>query len=77
MNDASPHKTNDEFERRLAELETTNVNLIKTVAENNEAVDKLADKVNGSMQAQNESDGRLNAVIFMVEKFLGNQNGKK
>lgn len=77
MNDASPHKTNDEFEKRLAEIETANVNLIKTVAENNEAVDKLADKVNELMKTQNDSDERLNAVIFMVEKFLGNQNGKK
>jgi uncharacterized phage infection (PIP) family protein YhgE len=39
-------------------------------------VDKLADKVTELADAQKETEERLNAVIFMVEKFLGGQNGK-
>jgi len=40
-------------------------------------VDGLADKVTELVDAQKETDERLNAVIFMVEKYLSGQNGNK
>ncbi len=76
MNDAKPQKTNNKFEKRLAELETAAVNLIKSIAENNEVVNKLTDKVDGLIKVQKETDEHLNAVILMAEKFPGNKNGK-
>ena len=59
----------DDFESRLTALEQATVNLINSVAENNAMVDKL-------IEQQKETGEHLNAVIFIMEKFFGGQNGK-
>ena len=69
-------ETNKDAEKRISVLERATVNLYNATTKTNETVDKLAGVVNELAVAQRETDERLNAVIFMVEKFLGNQNGK-
>jgi len=83
-------ETNKDAEKRISVLERATVNLYNATTKTNETIDKLAgsvnsltgvvdglaDKVTELIEAQKETDERLNAVIFMVEKFLGNQNGK-
>lgn len=83
-------ETNKEAEKRISVLERAAVNLYNAQTKTNETVDKLADKVDGLadkvdgladkvdvlVSAQKETDERLNAVIFMAEKFFGSQNGK-
>lgn len=76
-------ETNKDAEKRISVLERATVNLYNAVTKTNETVDKLADKVDVLAEkvdkladAQKETDERLNAVIFMGEKFLGGQNGK-
>ncbi|CAN5648902.1 hypothetical protein BH24ACI2_BH24ACI2_09320 [soil metagenome] len=75
-------ETNKEAEKRVSVLERAAVNLYNAQTKTNETVDKLADKVDGLADkvdaladAQKETDERLNAVIFMAEKFFGSQNG--
>jgi len=67
---------NKDAEKRISVLERATVNLYNAVTKTNETVDKLADKIDKLADAQKETDERLNAVIFMVEKFLGGQNDK-
>jgi CRISPR/Cas system CSM-associated protein Csm2 small subunit len=83
-------ETNKDAEKRISVLERATINLYNATTKTNETVDKLAgvvdkladkvtdlaDKVNELVASQKETDERLNATIFMVEKFLGNQNGK-
>lgn len=83
-------ETNKDAEKRIEVLERATVNLYNAVTKTSETVDKLAnkvdvltDKVDKLAEAQKETDvrlretdERLNAVIFMVEKFLSSQNGK-
>ncbi len=75
-------ETNKEAEKRIGVLERAAVNLYNAQTKTNETVDKLADIVNGLtdkvdmlISAQKETDERLNAVIFMAEKFFGRNNG--
>ncbi len=82
-------ETNKEAEKRIGILERAAVNLYNAQTKTNETADKLADKVNGLtdkvdglvdkadvlISAQKETDERLNAVIFMAEKFFGRNNG--
>lgn len=74
--------TNKEAEKRVSVLERAAVNLYNAQTKTNETVDKLADKVDGLadkvdvlVSAQKETDERLNAVIFMAEKFFSGNNG--
>lgn len=81
-------ETNKDAEKRISVLERATVNLYNATTKTNETIDKLAGSVNGLAgvvdklagkvtelaDAQKETEERLNAVIFMVEKFLGNQN---
>ena len=83
-------ETNKDAEKRISVLERATVNLYNATTKTNETVDKLAgsvggltnvvdglaDKVAQLVEAQKETDERLNAAIFMVEKFLSSQNGK-
>lgn len=76
-------ETNKDAEKRISVLERATVNLYNATTKTSETIDKLADKVNvladkvdKLADAQKETDERLNAVIFMVEKFLSGQNGK-
>ncbi len=74
---------NKDAEKRISVLERATVNLYNATTKTSETVDKLAfkvdtlaDKVDKLADTQKETDERLNAVIFMVEKFLSGQNGK-
>jgi uncharacterized phage infection (PIP) family protein YhgE len=83
-------ETNKDAEKRISVLERATVNLYNATTKTNETVDKLAGivgkladnvtelagKVDELVDAQKETDERLNATIFMVEKFLGGKNGK-
>lgn len=83
-------ETNKDAEKRISVLERATVNLYDATTKTSETVDKLAgavdvltgvfngvaDKVTELVDAQKETEARLNAVIFMVEKFLSGQNGK-
>jgi MinD-like ATPase involved in chromosome partitioning or flagellar assembly len=69
-------ETNKDAEKRVSVLESATVNLYNATTKTNETIDKLAGNVDELVDAQKETDERLNAVIFMAEKFLGNQNGK-
>ena len=69
-------------EKRIGVLERATVNLYNQVVKTSESVDKLSENVSKVTEkmdkltdSQIETDERLNAVILMVEKFLGNQNG--
>lgn len=68
--------TNKDAEKRISVLERATVNLYNATTKTNETVDKLAGVVDELVAAQKETDERLNAVIFMMEKFPGSQNGK-
>ncbi len=69
-------ETNKDAEKRIEVLERATVNLYNATTKTSETVDKLAAVVNELAVAQKETDQRLNSLIFMVEKFLGGQNGK-
>lgn len=76
-------EANKDAETRISVLERATVNLYNATTKTSETVDKLAgkvdvlaEKVDKLADAQKETDERLNAVIFMIEKFLGGQNGK-
>lgn len=76
-------ETNREAEKRVSLLERVALSLVDAQMKTNETIDKLADKVDGLadkvevlVSAQKETDERLNAVIFMAEKFFGRNNGK-
>ena len=69
-------------EKRVSVLERATVNLYNQVVKTSESVDKMSEnvvkvteKIDKLTDSQIETDERLNAVILMVEKFLGNQNG--
>ena len=69
-------------EKRINVLERATVNLYNEVTETSknvnrvsEKVDLMSDKVDKLVDLQKETDDRLNVVIVMFEKFLGNQNG--
>ncbi len=75
--------TNKDAETRISVLERATVNLYNATTKTNETIGKLADvvgelagKIDKLADARKETEERLNAVIFMVEKFLGSQNGK-
>lgn len=76
-------EANKEAEKRVSLLERVALSLVDAQTKTNETIDKLANKVDGLadkvevlVSAQKETDERLNAVIFMAEKFFSRNNGE-
>lgn len=76
-----------EHEKRINRLERATINLYnasvehgKHLAEQSKEIAQVNDSIKemreARREAQKETDGRLNAVIFMAEKFFSGQNGK-
>ncbi len=65
-----------ESEKRISVLERATVNLFNAMTKTNETVDKLAVAQKETDERLRETDERLNAVIFMAEKFFSGNNGK-
>jgi len=68
-------ETQIEAEKRVNVLERVSLNLYNTSVEQGKNISQLTEDIKELRQAQKETDARLNAVIFMAEKFFGNQNG--
>lgn len=66
-------KTTD---KRFNALERATVNLYNLTIEISANIKDLSLGVKELRDAQKETDERLNAVIFMAEKFFGGNNGK-
>jgi septal ring factor EnvC (AmiA/AmiB activator) len=64
------------LERACLNLYNTSVEHGKQISENGKQIAQLTEDVKGLREAQRATDERLNAVIYMAEKFFGNQNGK-
>ena len=76
-------ETQQEAEKRTNILERVCLNLYNTsvehgkqISENGKQIAELTNDIKELSKAQKETDERLNAVIFMAEKFFGSQNGK-
>jgi len=65
-------KTTD---KRFNALERATVNLYNLTIEISANIKDLSSDVKELREAQKETDERLNAVIFMAEKFFGGNNG--
>ena len=65
-----------EAEKRTNVLERACLNLYNTSVEQGKNISELTGDIKELRDAQKETDERLNAVIFMAEKFFGGQNGK-
>ena len=70
-------------EKRIDTLEKVSSLILKAVKQTNKNVKEFSKTVDGVSKnvdelriAQKETDERLNAVIFMAEKFFSGQNGK-
>ncbi len=63
-------------DKRFNALERATVNLYNLTIEISANIKDLSSDVKQLRESQKETDERLNAVIFMAEKFFGNQNGK-
>ncbi len=74
MKDSLPELPED-IPEQVAALRTALLALINNLFETNAKVDKLSERINDLQILQRQTDERLNAVILMVEKFLGSQNG--
>ncbi len=57
-----------EAEKRVSVLERVSLNLYNTTVEQGKNISELR-------EAQKETDERLNAVIYMAEKFFSRNNG--
>ncbi len=57
-----------EAEKRVSVLERVSLNLYNTTVEQGKNISELR-------EAQKETDERLNAVIYMAEKFFSGNNG--
>jgi uncharacterized coiled-coil DUF342 family protein len=75
-------ETQKEAEKRVNILERACINLYNTsvehgkqIAENGKNIAQLTEDIKELREAQKATDDRLNAVIFMAEKFFGSQNG--
>lgn len=71
-----------ESEKRINVLERATVNLYNAMIKTNETLDQLAAAQKETEKRFQETDGRmretderLNAVIFMAEKFFSGDNG--
>ena len=69
-----------EHEKRINRLERATVNLYITTVEQGKEIAKVNDSIKEMREAHREDhkemSERLNAVIFMAEKFFSGQNGK-
>jgi hypothetical protein len=61
--------------KRLQTLERVSLNLYNVSVEQGKNLERLSGEVSELRDAQKETNDRLNAVIFMAEKFFGG-NGK-
>ena len=66
-----------EAEKRVNVLERVSLNLYNTTVEQGKNIGQLTEDIKELREAQKSTDGRLNAVIFMAEKFFSGENGKK
>ncbi len=65
-------------EKRTNQLERACINLFNTSVEQGKNIGQLTEDIRELRDGQKETNDRLNAVIFMVEKFFsGNGNSKK
>ncbi len=64
------------LERVCLNLYNSSVEQGKQISENGKQIAELTTDIKELREAQKETDTRLNAVIFMAEKFFGSQNGK-
>ena len=64
------------LERVCLNLYNTSVEHGNQIAENGKQIAQLTEDIKELREAQKTTDERLNAVIFMAEKFFGSQNGK-
>ena len=65
-----------ESEKRLNILERVSLNLYNVTLEHTKQMTELRETQKEADEHLRETDERLNAVIFMAEKFFGSQNGK-
>jgi len=65
-----------EHEKRISVLERATINLYNTSVEQGKNIAEVNDSVKELLDAQKETNERLNAVIFMGEKYFSGQNGK-
>lgn len=65
------------LERACLNLYNTTVEQGKNIAEQGENISELTADVKELRDAQKSTDERLNAVIFMAEKYFSGENGKK
>ena len=57
-------------------VERAIINLYNLSVKQGDNIDKQGNEVDKLVAAQKETNERLNAVIFMAEKFFSGQNGK-
>ena len=69
-------KRADVLERVSLNLYNSSVEQGKNIAEQGKNIAELTGDIRELRDVQKETDERLNAVIFMAEKFFGGQNGK-
>lgn len=65
-----------EAKKRADVLERVSLNLYNSSVEQGKNIAELTGDIRELRDVQKETDERLNAVIFMAEKFFGGQNGK-
>jgi septal ring factor EnvC (AmiA/AmiB activator) len=68
-------ETQKEAEKRVNVLERVCLNLYNTTVEQGKNIAQLTEDIKELRTAQKETGERLNAVIFMAEKFFSNRNG--
>ena len=62
--------------KRINVVERAVINLYNVSVKQGESIDKQGEQVDKLVAAQKETNERLDAVIFMAEKYLSGQNGK-
>ena len=72
-----------EFNKRVGVLERVSLNLYNTTVEQGKNIDKqgksielISADIRELGEAQKETNERLDAVIFMAEKYFSGENGK-
>ncbi len=69
-----------EHEKRISRLERATVNLYLTTVEQGKEIEKVTESIKEMREAHREDhkgmNERLNAVIFMAEKYFSGENGK-
>ncbi len=68
-------ETQKESEKRVSKLESLMVRLADITLQTNETVEKLAATQRETGDRLQETNERLNAVIYMAEKFFSGNNG--